>query len=317
MIMCKRWYVILCCFFLGSCGGLSTQSSSSVPGEEGAEPEEVALPVYEIFSFKTAAGIERKWLLRLPKDYSENSCADVIFNFHGSGSSASAQFRYADFTKIADQHSVILVMPDANKVYKDKKHPLASYWNHAWEANLRRRDYDIDFVLELVEHIKSEYCTKDFFATGMASGGDMVSALACLADTPFRSFAPVTYRYYAAKECSNAGPRPTISFQGDRDYIAPIDGSDAPWFDPPMAQVMQSWAEHNGCDHNPSEERVSDEVRRIFWDNCNAETQWYLIEGGGHTWPGGLPLKKLGYTTIDISASDLIWDFFSQSSAVR
>jgi polyhydroxybutyrate depolymerase len=277
----------------------------------------LARPLYERMSFVTKAGTERKWLLRLPKDYSEISCADVIFSFHGSGSSASAQFRYADFTKIADQQGVILVMPDANKVYIDQKHPLASYWDHAWEANLRRRDYDIDFVLELVDHVKREYCTKAFFATGMSSGGDMVSALACLTDTPFLSFAPVTRRYYDTKECSNAGPRPTLSFQGDMDFIVPINGSDAPWFDPPTAQVMQNWAEHNGCEGEPSEERVSNEVRKIFWDNCNAATQWYLIEGGGHTWPGGLPMKQLGHTTIDISASDLIWDFFSQSSTVR
>lgn len=315
--MYKQCGLILCCVFLSACVAPSKDTRSSLLNEGKLEYGGVVRPLYETRSFVTKGGAERKWVLRLPKDYSETSCADVIFSFHGSGSSASAQSRYADFTKIADRQGVILVMPDANKVYLDQKHPLASYWDHAWEANLRRRDDDIDFVLELVDHVKREYCAKAFFATGMSSGGDMVSALACLTDTPFKSFAPVTYRYYDAKECSKAGPRPTLSFQGDRDYIVPISGSDAPWFDPPMAQVMQSWAEHNGCDGEPFEERVSNEVRRIFWDNCNAATQWYLIEGGGHTWPGGLPMKKLGYTTIDISASDLIWDFFSQSSTIR
>ncbi len=37
------------------------------------------------------------------------------------------------------------------------------------------------------------------------------------------------------------------------------------------------------------------------------------IEGGGHTWPGGpVPFPALGTTTLDISANDLIWEFFEQ-----
>ncbi len=315
--MYKLLSLTVFCLCIGSCGGLPKSTVAVESAAERKAADELLRSPYEKFSLTTKAGIERKWLLRLPEGFSEQSCADVIFNFHGSGSSAATQFRYADFTEIADRNEVILVMPDANKVFADKKHPLASYWDHAWEANLRKRNYDIDFVLELVEHVKSEYCTKDFFATGMSAGGDMVSALACLVDTPFKSFAPVTYRYYAAEECANAGPRPTLSFQGDKDYIVPIDGSESPWFDPPMEEVMQRWAMHNGCDDAALEERVSNEVRRIFWDNCDADTEWYLIKGGGHTWPGGLPSKQLGYTTIDISASELIWDFFHKSSEIH
>jgi polyhydroxybutyrate depolymerase len=38
-----------------------------------------------------------------------------------------------------------------------------------------------------------------------------------------------------------------------------------------------------------------------------------VIEGGGHTWPGREPrLASLGKTTRDISANDLMWDFFQR-----
>jgi polyhydroxybutyrate depolymerase len=37
------------------------------------------------------------------------------------------------------------------------------------------------------------------------------------------------------------------------------------------------------------------------------------IQGGGHTWPGREPLLKfLGPSTKDISANDLMWEFFER-----
>jgi hypothetical protein len=37
------------------------------------------------------------------------------------------------------------------------------------------------------------------------------------------------------------------------------------------------------------------------------------IEGGGHTWPGKKPIVSLlGESTMDISANDLMWEFFQK-----
>ena len=57
------------------------------------------------------------------------------------------------------------VVPDGNKIFPDRANPLANYWDSAWEANLRVRDFDVDYVLDLVETVKAEYCTADFQAT--------------------------------------------------------------------------------------------------------------------------------------------------------
>jgi polyhydroxybutyrate depolymerase len=258
----------------------------------------------------TSSNAERNWLLRLPSGYQAGVSADVVFNFHGATSNARSQSEYSSFDALADRDGVILVTPDANKVFNDPTHELAEYWNSAWEAKWRVRDFDVDFALELVELIKSEYCTGDFYAVGMSAGGDITTALQCLVDSPFKAFAPVTYRYYNATECKDAPPRPVISFHGSEDQVVPISGLGSPWFDPPVAHIMQEWAEHNGCDTQSIEDRVSDEVIRYQWVNCDAPTEWYLIEGGGHTWPGAVPAPRLGHTTEDISASELIWEFF-------
>jgi hypothetical protein len=41
-----------------------------------------------------------------------------------------------------------------------------------------------------------------------------------------------------------------------------------------------------------------------------AVVRLFIVNGGGHTWPGSFDVPGLGYTTQDISATDLMWEFF-------
>ncbi|NQX90396.1 MAG: hypothetical protein HRT77_17280, partial [Halioglobus sp.] len=163
-------------------------------------------------------------------------------------------------------------------------------------------------------HIQEEYCTGAFYAAGMSAGGDMTSALQCLPDSPFEAYGPVTYAYYNAQECRHAPSAPMLYFHGTDDVVVPFEGSSAPWFDPPVPQLMADWAAHNGCNDIPQEERVAYDVLRYTFTACDAPVSWYLVEGGGHTWPGAVPLPGLGYTTQSINASELIWQLFFDSS---
>ena len=44
-----------------------------------------------------------------------------------------------------------------------------------------------------------------------------------------------------------------------------------------------------------------------------AEVVLIEIEGGGHTWPGlKAPTGLLGNSTLDVSANDLMWEFFQK-----
>lgn len=296
--------------FVTACGSSSTEPCGSGGQLTGPGGDFFGPYIDRIFTMKD--GTERNWILRLPAGYEEGARADVVFNFHGSGSTALQQLVYGDFTRQADADGVILVMPDANKLFPDQEHPLAGYWNSAWEANLRVRDHDVDFVLELADQVKSEYCTGNFYAAGMSAGGDVVSALQCLEKSPFKAFAPVTYMYYEENECGDAPPHPMIYFHGSDDFVVPITGSGEPWLDPPVPEAMHAWAEHNGCDAEAVEERISEEVVRYSWEGCEASVEWYLVEGGGHTWPDAIDVG-LGHTTRDISASDLIWELFFSS----
>ena len=59
---------------------------------------------------------------------------------------------------------------------------------------------------------------------------------------------------------------------------------------------------------------ISEHVERTTHQDCaqNAEVVSYKVSDGGHTWPGtSADLSALGTTTQEISASELMWEFFT------
>ena len=107
---------------------------------------------------------------------------------------------------------------------------------------------------------------------------------------------------------------PRLLGLGGDGWVVPLEGLPAPWFDPHVGVIMQSWAEVNGCDPQAIEESYTKNVTRYRWSNCEAKTEWYLIEGGGHAWPGGSVREDQSHTAPEISASEMIWDFFFEAN---
>ena len=82
-----------------------------------------------------------------------------------------------------------------------------------------------------------------------------------------------------------------------------------------------AWAKVDGCPEIPvvaEMPNIADDgtsVQRTTYGpgRDGSEVILYTIEGGGHTWPGREPpIPFLGKSTRDISANDLIWDFFQK-----
>jgi polyhydroxybutyrate depolymerase len=81
----------------------------------------------------------------------------------------------------------------------------------------------------------------------------------------------------------------------------------------PPTDAMGNWATHDGCAPDATEDRLGTEVRRQSWGGCldGTDVVFYIIDGGGHTWPGSnFDVGRLGLTTKQIDASATIWDFF-------
>ena len=88
-----------------------------------------------------------------------------------------------------------------------------------------------------------------------------------------------------------------------------------------MDHSIQNWVKANGCTAKPEIVTLPDKaddgmrVTRKTWGGGKDGSEVVLIEieGGGHTWPGmEPPLAMLGKSTKDISANDLMWEFFQK-----
>jgi polyhydroxybutyrate depolymerase len=88
-----------------------------------------------------------------------------------------------------------------------------------------------------------------------------------------------------------------------------------------VEDTVRAWVKANGCPTTPVvsafparvQEGMSIRKKSYGPGKDGAEVILYAIEGGGHTWPGRDPrLPFLGKSTRDISANDLIWEFFQK-----
>jgi polyhydroxybutyrate depolymerase len=256
----------------------------------------------------TSGGIDRTYLLYVPTSYDGTKAVPLVFNFHGHGSSASQQIAYGDFRPLADRDTFVLVAPDG----QGSPRHFNLIGAPAGEGD------DVVFVTELLDDLAKRLCidTTRVYSTGMSNGGALTSILACRASDRFAAFGPVAAVVWAPA-CSEARPVAIAAFMGTADPIVPFDGGTVNCCGNPTIggapDTMASWAEHDQCTASPDVTTPSSEVEIRRWTGCStgSEITFFVIKGGGHTWPGAqFKAAQLGPTTTQIDASATLWDFF-------
>lgn len=242
-------------------------------------------------------GMGRTYELYVPPGYDGARPLPLVLNFHGLGSNGAEQQFYSGLIPIAEREAFLVASPDGI--------------NRSWL--LTPGVNDIAFTKDLVAEISRLACVDAdrVYATGMSNGGFMSAALACATGDVVAAVAPVAGMTGAGELCGE--PVPFIEFHGTDDRIVPYEAGILAPTGGPFAGVpalMEEWAEHNGCDGAPAELRISDTVVFREYQGCEVPTGHYVIEGGGHTWPGALAVERLGATTQEISATEIAWAFF-------
>lgn len=130
----------------------------------------------------------------------------------------------------------------------------------------------------------------------------------------------------ATETCDPMRPVSVVHFHGTEDQFSPFEGGLGSRSLVHVAHLsvdhsIRSWVLANGCSTEAIRSRVPSRVddgtliQSVLYDSGreNSEVLLYIIEGGGHTWPGRpTPLKRLGKSTLNLSASDLMWAFFQR-----
>ena len=257
----------------------------------------------ETFEFD---GQSRSYQLYVPAAYDGTRAVPVVFNFHGFGSNAVEQMVYGNFKPLADRDDFLIVAPDGQGA--------ARHFNLTGESGLQD---DVAMVGALLDHIEATFCVdaKRVFSTGMSDGGGMTSVLACRDFDRFAAFGAVAVIIFV-QGCGASHPIAITAFSGTDDPVVPFNGGAVHCCGGAVLgaapDAMAGWAAHDNCDAAFTDERIGTEVRKRTWSGCQlgGEVVFYIIDGGGHTWPGSIPIDRLGKTTTQIDASATIWDFF-------
>jgi polyhydroxybutyrate depolymerase len=162
------------------------------------------------------------------------------------------------------------------------------------------------------------------YVTGMSNGAVMAYRLASELSDRIAAIAPVA----GAVGTENNQPKRPVSvlhFHGTKDEYVPflggkgeksITGTHVCSAD----HSIQTWVKLNGCDKTPRVDVLSkhdDEMtvtRKSYSSGKDgSEVTLVVIDGGGHTWPGRKsPAATLGKSATNISANDLMWEFFQK-----
>ena len=253
----------------------------------------------------SVGGVERLVHVHVPTGYANAKATPVVLNFHGLGSNATEQNQLARMSAKADRAGFIAVHAEGTGTTRS--------WNGGGccgEASSLATD-DMGFVNKILDELSARLCvdTRRVFATGMSNGGFMSHRLGCEMSTRIAAIAPVA-GVNAMATCNPTRPMSVFQFHGTLDSLVPYNGNSQGL--PSVAQTVSDWAGRDGCSATPREISKKGEVTCVTYDGCKggAEVNLCTVEGGGHTWPGGVPVPSLGHTTTDIVATDAMWDFF-------
>jgi polyhydroxybutyrate depolymerase len=266
----------------------------------------------------------RNYLVHIPLAYDSNSACPVVLAFHGGGSNAEQMVHFCGLNEKANRAGFIVVYPNGTGGSNQ-----ALTWNggnccgYAQERNVD----DVAFVRALLEDLGKvvKLDPKRVYATGMSNGAILVYRLASELADRIAAIAPVAGPM-GQEHCHPSRPVSVIHFHGTEDEFAPFKGGRGPksltkTIFRSVEQSIQAWVEANQCPQGTVEVKLPVQFndgttvkRKTFGPGKGgAEVVLVTIEGGGHTWPGQEPrFKILGKSTKNVSANDLMWDFFQK-----
>ncbi len=315
-------YATLCCSFTGCSIVRAQERVEGIPGVGQATVDEPLKPG-DVTRELAVDERERTFLIHVPPKYDKSKPTPLVVAYHGLGLPASMMPSYTNLDATADKYGFIVVYPAGITL--------------SWNAGARKgplaeaRADDVKFTRAMLDDLEKvlNIDKRRVYATGMSNGGMLCYKLANEVSDRFAAIAPVsgTMTY---SEITSKRAVPVIHFHGTDDGVVGYDQkremlgglvyvASAP-------DTIAAWVKFDGCKAKPVETEMPDKekdgttVTKIDFGTGRdgSEVVLYTIKGGGHTWPGVTPPAKqlsdrfLGLATFDISANELMWEFFAK-----
>ena len=264
-------------------------------------------------------GQSRSYLVHVPPKYDAQRPTPVVLAFHGAATNAAIMAQTTGLSGKADEAGFIVVYPNGTGKAK-----LLLIWNSGGYhgPGAETLPNDVVFVEAILDDLAKmvRVDPKRVYATGISNGGMMCYRLAAELSQRIAAIAPVAGAL-GVERCQPRRPVPVLHFHGTEDKLVPFHGPDEKaakfWTFKSVDETIRIWTRIDDCPTKPKTIDIPDKVgdgttirEEIYGPGREGtEVLLYVVNGGGHTWPGRQwPIPWLGNTTKNISANDLMWD---------
>lgn len=285
----------------------------------------------------------RPYELFLPQSYGESALVPLIVAIHGGGGNSRAQRKLSCpggdldspgcLNALAHAQDFAVAYPNGtgSRVFRKLRTWNAGGGKGGFQCVSGRACQngvdDLSYFKAMLDDIASAFQidTSAVYFTGMSNGAAMAHRLACELPGRVAGIAAVggANQYAAVAVCTSATA--VLQIHGDADPCWSYLGGEITCLDrnsgikASVPRTMQDWARRNACQGAPLIEKIPDasddgtstSVHR--YQHCREPLVLFLVENGGHTWPGGYQYfreGRIGRMSHDFSASDAIVRFF-------
>jgi len=268
-------------------------------------------------------GRTRSYLVHPPAGADLKKPLPLVLALHGGGGTAAANMKQTGFNAEADRSGFIVVHPNGTDQPRPMLNAMGRGFFFTWNAGSccgyakKNQIDDIGFIRAVVGEVRKHYSIdpKRIYATGISNGGMLSYRLACEASDLVAAIGVVSGAQTVAS-CKPANPVSVIHIHGSADQnVQLLGGVGAKALDkdpkPPVMDAIRFWANRDGAPAQP-QSLTSGKVKKEVYKGKGAEVVFYLIEGGGHSWPGGERiLDSLDPPSLDLKATPTLWQFFA------
>lgn len=265
----------------------------------------------------TVNGRVRSYLVDLPATIGSRGRVPLVMNFHGGGGSPESARTQSGFSTVANAAGAIVVYPAGSGRLSDDR---LLTWNTGTCCGYAQRQ-NIDeaaFVRAMLDTLERQYPidTNRVFATGLSNGGMMAYLVACRLSDRIAAIGVVSGELTVP--CTPSRPVAALIIHGTADENLPYNGGvGAKALDrhqvQPVSFAVERWRSIDRCTAPPVVTTTGKVTRRLS-SRCadNTVVDFYTIDGGGHSWPGGQRMMRLlDAPSQTMNATQLIWDFFA------
>jgi len=259
----------------------------------------------------------RTYSVFLPSSYQQGQSLPMVFNLHGFGSNGTEQIFYSSLNAVAQEENFIVVTPEG----LDRLTSLGQ--NTHWNAYFGSDVDDVGFLSLVIDRVYTEYNIDlaRVYSTGMSNGGYMSYRLACELSDRIAAVASVAGGVFNPQldNCSPSRAVPVMQIHGTNDGVVNFNG--VPLFAPSIPDLVNVWVDHNNCSTPADTIEIANisttdnsTVEKLEYNGGDDDSKvwFYIVENGGHTWPGAAINLPGDVTNHDFNASEHIWEFFSQ-----